>query len=366
MTPITASLPARTDVPSAMQSRLPLFLLFSLLFAGAAVAADCPFNVPVVTVPPHTANGFSWGNAVQPMGDACVSHIAVEPTNDAAWYVGGFNGLYMTKTNGLFWTKPLSGNVNVLLLVPGSPQLVYAGIGKQLWLSRDKGANWTLIRTFNQPVMSLLVAGGTLYIGLAWSDHIQPSGIWIANLGAGLAAFKPFGAGQTGLIVWTLSRDPISGAVYAGTEIFDHPSPYHPPFFRTLDGGNSWTNVAGTLPWHAIDSAVRPGDGYVYALLEGPGVYGSPNMGATWTAPNNAVGPSATLLMDPNTTTRLFGGRQKAGLVNGGFFVSTNAGLNFTASGLAGVTVSGLALNGSGNRIYAVAYASGIYSSAVP
>lgn len=124
--------------------------------------------------------------------------------------------------------------------------------------------------------------------------------------------------------------------------------------------------MAGTLPWHAIDSAVRPSDGYVYALLEGPGVYGSPNQGASWIPPQNAVGPSASLLMDPNNFTRLFGGRQKSGLINGGFFASTDGGLNFTASGLQGVTVAGLAVNGSANRIYAATYASGIYTSVVP
>ena len=40
-----------------------------------------------------------------------------------------------------------------------------------------------------------------------------------SNLGAGNPQFHPFGPGQTGLIVWTLSRDPISGMIYAGTEI---------------------------------------------------------------------------------------------------------------------------------------------------
>jgi hypothetical protein len=347
-----------------MKSRLTLLLL--LLIAGIAQAQTCPFNIPVVALAPHSANGFSWGNVVRPMNDACVAHIAVEPTNDTAWYVGGINGLYMTKTNGATWTKPLSGNVNVILLVPGSPQLVYAGIGNKLWLSRDHGATWTLIWTFNQPVMSLMVNGGTLYAGLAWNDHINPSGVWLMTLTGTIGAFKPFGAGQTGLIVWTLSRDPISGAIYAGTEIFDHPQPYHPPFFRTFNGGNNWTNVGGTLPWHAVDSAVRPTDGYVYALLEGPGVYGSANQGGSWIAPQNAVGPSVSLLMDPNNFTRLFGGRQKAGLVNGGFFVSTDAGANFTASGLQGVTVSGLAVNGSASRMYAVTYASGIYTSVIP
>jgi hypothetical protein len=29
--------------------------------------------------------GFSWGNVIRPMGDACISKIDVDPTNDDAW-----------------------------------------------------------------------------------------------------------------------------------------------------------------------------------------------------------------------------------------------------------------------------------------
>src|SRR5262245_23474655 len=39
------------------------------------------------------------------MNDACLSRIAVEPTDDLAWYVGGMNGLYMSKNGGQSWTK---------------------------------------------------------------------------------------------------------------------------------------------------------------------------------------------------------------------------------------------------------------------
>jgi hypothetical protein len=43
-----------------------------------------------------------------------------------------------------------------------------------------------------------------------------------------------------------------------------------------------------------------------------------------------------------------------------------NAGKVFTPIGLGGVTVSGVAVNGSCTRLFAVAYASGIYSSPIP
>ena len=341
------------------------------LFAVNATAQTCPFNIPIKALAPHTVNGYSWGNVVRPQGDACVSHIAVEPTNSNAWYVGGQSGLYMTKTNGLFWSKPLIGHVRTLLLVPGdgiNPQLVYVAIDNRLYLSRDNGTNWPLIRTFTNPIASILVSEGRLYVGLGYSNHVDPTGVYIMNLGGGGLLFKPFPPQYTGLIIWTLSRDAQANVLYAGTEIFDHPQPYKPPFFRTPNEGLNWTNVnsGGALPWHAVDSAVRPGDGYLYALLEGPGVWGSATFGSSWTPPVNPQGLGIALLMDPQLPTRLYLGRQEFGLLNGGLFRSNDSGVTVFNIGLLDVTVSDVALNGPGSKIYAAAYASGIYVANVP
>jgi hypothetical protein len=340
--------------------------------ALGAAAQTCPFNIPVKALAPHTVNGYSWGNPIRPFGDACVSDIAVDPGNASAWYVGGQNGLYMTKSNGLFWSKPLNGQVTALLVYSSSPAfapMVYVGIANRVYLSRDGGSSWNVIATFPATVQSLLVVNGnTLVTGLGWSDHINPSGVYVSNLGGGFLTFKPFGAGHTGLIVWTLSYDSLSGVLYAGTEIFDHPQPYNPPFFRSANLGGNWSNVnaGGALPWHVIDSAVRPGDGYLYALTEGLGVYGSANMGSSWHPPVSSPGLGLSLLMDPQLPTRLYAGRHEYGTLNGGLFRSNDSGATFGNVGLLDVTVSGIALNGTGSRIYAAAYASGIYVANVP
>jgi len=355
---------AKEGINTAMKQ---ILTAISILCAIALpVSAACPFNIPVVTLPPQQVAGFSWSAPIRPMNDPCVSRIAVESTNATAWYVGGVNGLYMTKTNGATWTKPVNGNIGALLWVPGN-NLVYAGRGKDLYLSRDHGSTWTIIKTFNQTVRSLLVANGVLFTGLGWSDHVNPSGVWTSNLGGGFMSFHPFGGNWTGLIVWTLSRDPNNGTLYAGTEIFDHqPAPYKPPFFRGTSNAQMWTNVANNLPWHAIDSAVR-NNSYVYALTEGAGLWGSATMGNSWIAPNPAT-PSlgVSLLMDPNVQTRLYAGRSNAGTQTGGIFRSTNSGSTFSLVGLKGVTVADIALNGNATKIYVAAYASGIYTSPVP
>jgi hypothetical protein len=169
-----------------------------------------------------------------------------------------------------------------------------------------------------------------------------------------------------GLIVWTITHDPITGNIYAGTEIGAHPQPYHPPFFRSTDGGLTWTNVAGTLPWHVIAAAVHPANGYLYAMTEGFGVYGSATAGASWLAPLNSLGLGGTMLSDPSQPSRLYAGRQKVSTLNGGAYVSLNGGQSFQYIGLAGVAVAGLAVNGNSKKLYAAAYASGVYIAKVP
>ena len=52
--------------------------------------------------------------------------------------------------------------------------------------------------------------------------------------------------------------------------------------------------------------------------------------------------------------------------MNGGAFLSVNGGQTFQYIGLAGVTVGGLAVNGSSKKLYAAAYASGVYVAKVP
>ena len=75
-----------------------------------------------------------------------------------------------------------------------------------------------------------------------------------------------------------------------------------------------------------------------------------------------------TVVEGDDVATRLFAGRQKSGLVigDGGAWVSTNEGKSFTAIGLPGATVGQLSFNGTHTKLYAAAYASGVYISPMP
>jgi hypothetical protein len=115
---------------------------------------------------------------------------------------------------------------------------------------------------------------------------------------------------------------------------------------------------------------VRPNDGYVHALTEGEGLFGSIDHRDNWQPPLPvaATGPTVGLHMDPQHPTHLFAGQQKTPqpFMKGGIFVSVNAGKTFHPIGLTGVTVGSVVLNATSKRLYAACYGSGIYVSPIP
>ena len=335
---------------------------------------DCPYGIPVVSLPvgPHQS-GFNWSGPIRPLGDPCVKGVIVDPADENVWYVTGHDGLYVTRDGGATWTHPLTGFAESAVLA--SSDQVYVSISSTLYLSTDRGLAWKPIHTFERPIYSLYAtSSGMVYVGPAWGPSPTPNGLYFSpDRGAHWQAL-PFGGSVSGLICWAIVRDPRDGTLYVGTEIYNHPQPYHPPLLRSQDGGQTWTDVAGTIRWHVVALDVRPTDGYVYALTEGLGLYGSPDHGATWLDPEQGAGPnpelgagpSVSLLMDRSSPTTLYGGRQNFWSMKGGAFVSANAGRVFEPIGLEGATVSGLSFGGGGTRLYAAAYASGIYVSRVP
>jgi hypothetical protein len=162
--------------------------------------------------PSNDPSGFNWSAPILPLGDACLSAIEVDPVNELNWYAAGINGLYQTHDGGLTWTHPLAGAVSSqgLRVVPGSPSLVYAGVGNRLFLSRDNGKNWTQIGLFPQPIESVFVSrvgAGRIFVGLSWSGSVAPNGIFIStNLGGASWQKKLFPGNPTNLVVWTLRR----------------------------------------------------------------------------------------------------------------------------------------------------------------
>ena len=80
---MTASNKSPSPPSTIVQWSIALVLLITAIGLPSGHAATCPFNIPVVTLPPHSEGGFSWGTVIQPMGDACVASIAVAVAKSA-------------------------------------------------------------------------------------------------------------------------------------------------------------------------------------------------------------------------------------------------------------------------------------------
>jgi hypothetical protein len=185
--------------------------------------------------------------------------------------------------------------------------------------------------------------------GLTWESH-------------------PFGypiTGKTEFIPWDIAEDPVDGTLYVPTELHDHPLPYRPPLFRSLDRGVSWQGVSGGKFWHGTKVVVRPENHEVIFLTEGAGLYRSTDHGRSWSQLGNSFF-AADLLLDPNRSSRFFGGDVVYGLHSGGVFLSNDSGRTFMAYGLEDRTCGRLALSGDSAFLYAVCFNSGIFLRRLP
>jgi photosystem II stability/assembly factor-like uncharacterized protein len=120
----------------------------NVLFAGTA------YRNPVVPQPQQgiyrtTDGGQHWtqlhGGLPSPI---YVNQIAVHPLQPNIVYAASEmtnSGIYKSTDGGDTWTRVLSDNSNIVMMDPGSPNIVYAGTWNTngFYMSRDGGATWT-------------------------------------------------------------------------------------------------------------------------------------------------------------------------------------------------------------------------------
>jgi uncharacterized protein (TIGR03437 family) len=236
---------------------------------------------------------------------------------------------------------------------------VYAGVGQALYVSEDRGVSWTSIRQFTDFIASVLVSSrdGAVYVAPRNSSAVNGVNKSLDH-GESWASYS-FNYSHTNLICWNMQEVPANGTIFVGVEIADHPQPYHPPVFRSTDGGVTWQDVSsGGIPWHVMKFQVDPVNQNVYALTENAGLYRSSDNGTTWQLLSNYF--SLDLAMDPLHPNHLFGGAHSA-YSAGGVWASGDQGVTFAQVGLNGQIASGIALNASSTTMYVASYNSGVF-----
>jgi photosystem II stability/assembly factor-like uncharacterized protein len=257
------------------------------------------------------------------------SFNAIDPNNDQVQYASyQYLNVFGTVDNWNNWFQSFThaaaadqyNNVAFVapfILCPSNSQVMYAGT-EQLWRSNDGGNNWF-------PVSGIISAVGEPVIALAVSATYEDS-------------------------------------VFASTAPSDT---QHNHLWRSIDGGQSFTEITGTLPDRFIrDIALNPNHSQeIFVALSGFGtghIFKSTNGGNTWTNVSTALPdvPFHCVTYDPTNTNRIFAGSDL------GVFVSINGGNTWTAfnSGIPeGAMVFDLVYSASDTSLVAFTHGYGAY-----
>lgn len=308
-----------------------------------------------------------------------ISAVACSPSDPNTYFVGGADGgVWRTTNGGATWT-PLTRHeattaTGAIAIAINDPDVIYVGTGEAVYAnhsryglgilkSTDGGNTWAQLaeadfggRSFSSIVVdptdadvvyaAICRAGGFPEMAAA-KGHPQRTGpLGVFKSTDGGVSWAPLTNGLPAQSATRLAMDPANPLVlYAA---IGHPfgDALNNGVYKTVDGGASWTKLAGGLPTAnvgRISLTVAPSDASrVYALIarqndatgggaQTLGAYRSDNGGATWASMpalgniqatygwyNCVTGVSPT---DPNTV--FMGGVPMERTTNGGASWST-------------------------------------------
>ncbi len=285
--------------------------------------------------------GATWTAASKGLGPAGVWVRSLAVTPDAVYAGTDANGVYRSTDGGGTWASASAGllgpafspHIGALVADPRSPDRIWAGTSRGVFLTTNGGLSWQERRRglpLDVPTFGLALApdGRTLYAANVRSLYRT------TNQGK---SWERVRNGLTANGFFEVAVDPAHPAtVFAGG----------PGLWKSADGGAHWTRVAA-----------KPLDGTVVALAFQGGrlyvsnrrattqqIYFSDDHGATWTAATQS--PSDPVVVDLAAGPDVVYAGSRSDLALGGVFRSLDRGRTWDLS------ISGL--NSLGTRAVAV------------
>lgn len=297
---------------------------FGLAVLGAAGGVSAQTYVELGPAPTSGFGGASGRAAA----------LACSRTNPNLYYVGTADGGVWRSTNaGASWTPLTDGlpttAIGAVALDPSNEQVIYAGSGESnyanhsryglgLYKSLDGGANWSVLaaQTFAGRCFSKIIVdpassqtvyasttragGGPMVAGAKGHPlSLGPTGVFKSVDGG--VSWTQLAGGLPGMDCTSLAMDPSDHlTLYAGIG-----TPYGSAgngIYKTTNGGQSWTQLTNGLPTDAIgrvEVATAPTDrNRLYAMLVqavgGIGVGGSASGGGALRAAARSIDGGAT------------------------------------------------------------------------
>ncbi len=279
-------------------------------------------------------NGNTWTAVVAapPFG----SSIAVSGMN---LFAGNSSGVSLSTDNGTSWTVINTGltntTVNALAAIGTN---LFAGTDDGVYLATKYSSNWTASGLTNTKINTLAVNGENLFAGT------EASGVLLStNNGVNWNTINTTGLPNEVLKLFA-----------SGTNLYANARPVnvHEQIYRSIDNGASWNLDTNGLGWGGAHVLSFAASGTNIFIANGRGVFRSSGNGTGWTAMNTGlpvttydpgygypIRTSINVLSLAVSGTNIFAG------TDSGVFLSTNNGVNWTATNFTGF-VSSVAVSG--------------------
>src|ERR1051326_5044695 len=202
-----------------------------------------------------------------------VTTIAVDPTNNAHWLIGGaMGGVWETRDTGVTWSPKTDDQaslaIGALAFAPGNPAIIYAGTGEPNYGAQDDYYGAGLLKSTDGGTTWQLL-GATNFSGLSFAQIVvnpTNANVLVAALtggGAGRGNEGPPAHRTAGIfkstdggITWTNKVSGFSTDVKADPSNFNHllatiqggyiGATYS--FAQSTDAGETW-NIFVLVPW---------------------------------------------------------------------------------------------------------------------
>src|SRR5262249_30109106 len=189
--------------------------------------------------------GRTWTPSMNGLpSSVLVRSIVVDPSVPATVYLAsgfGSTGVFKSTDGGQSWNPASNGLANEgvvsLVIDPVTPATLYAATGSNLFKSTDNAGSWNKIGPANFLPSRLVidpVTPTTLYATLSSSNN------GLSKSTDSGTTWQPINSGLTSTFITGLAIDPKTPAtLYAAAGAGG--------FFKTTNGGSSWTSTSTTL-----------------------------------------------------------------------------------------------------------------------